>query len=29
MNDPKIAVIKSDFHDQHSSAWGHVWIKYC
>lgn len=29
MNDPKIAVIKSDFHDQHSSAWGHVWIEYC
>ncbi len=29
MNNPKVAVIKSDFHDQHSSAWGHVWIEYC
>ena len=29
MNNPKIAVVKSDFHDQHSSAWGHVWIEYC
>ncbi len=29
MNLPTIAIVKSDFHDNHSSAWGQVWIDYC
>ena len=26
---PTVAIVKSDFHDNHTSAWGQVWINYC
>mgnify|MGYP001170279881 FL=1 len=29
MKSPSVAIVKSDFHDNHSSAWGQVWINYC
>lgn len=29
MKSPTVAIVKSDFHDNHSSAWGQVWINYC
>ena len=29
MTSPTVAIVKSDFHDNHSSAWGQVWIHYC
>ena len=29
MKSPTVAIVKSDFHDNHSSAWGQVWIDYC
>ena len=29
MISPTVAIVKSDFHDHHSSAWGQVWIDYC
>lgn len=29
MTSPTVAIVKSDFHDNHSSAWGKVWIEYC
>lgn len=29
MKSPSVAIVKSDFHDHHSSSWGKVWIDYC
>jgi len=29
MNKKRIAIVRSDFHDKHSSSWGNEWIKYC
>lgn len=26
---PTVAIVKSDFHDNHSSSWGKVWIDLC
>lgn len=29
MTKPSVAVVKSDFHDNHSSSWGHEWLDAC
>ena len=29
MKMPTVAIVKSDFHENHSSTWGQVWIDYC
>tara|TARA_R110002020_G_scaffold85023_1_gene210124 strand:+ start:228 stop:1283 length:1056 start_codon:yes stop_codon:yes gene_type:complete len=29
MKSPSIAIVKSDFHDKHSTSWSNVWLEYC
>lgn len=29
MNKPSVAIVKSDFHGNHSSSWSNVWLDYC
>lgn len=29
MSSPSVAVVKSDFHDKHSTSWSNVWLDYC
>lgn len=29
MSLPNVAIIKSDFHENHSGSWGQTWINYC
>lgn len=29
MSEPSVAIVKSDFHDHHTSSWSHVWIDAC
>jgi len=29
MKTPSVAVVKCDFHDNHSTSWSHTWLDYC
>ena len=29
MTNISVAIVKSDFHDKHSSSWGTIWVEYC
>lgn len=29
MTNISVAIVKSDFHDKHSTSWGAIWLEYC
>ena len=29
MKTPSVAIVKCDFHDNHSTSWSHAWLDYC